>query len=250
MIEKPIQAQLLTEGDRVVIYDAARLPAPAAGLFLPDSWPARTLLDRGRGATFVVPFDFCDAVLRRYRRGGVVSKLLNDRYLWTGYARSRPVREFRLLAEAVGAGLPVPRPLAAEARRVGAYYTGSLLMVLIPEAKTLSARLTGAPDWQQLDWRALGSVLGRTHRLGFAHADLNAHNILIDAAQAHWLIDWDRGQRRRVDAHWPLHVLARLQRSLRKLYGSERLAASDARLGWQQLLAAHEHASREEVAHG
>ena len=33
MIEKAIQAQMLTDGDRVVIYDAARLPPPVAAWF-------------------------------------------------------------------------------------------------------------------------------------------------------------------------------------------------------------------------
>lgn len=238
---RPIQAQLLTEGDRVVIYDAARLPAPAPGLFDPGAFSERDLLDRGRGATFAVRVNALDAVLRRYRRGGVVSRWLNDRYLWTGHARARPIREFRLLAEALAAGLPVPRPLAAEARRQGAYYTGSLLMERIADARTLSSILTTAPDWQRVDWSALGQLLGRTHALGFQHADLNAHNVMIDTAGVYWLIDWDRGQRRALDRHWPAHVLQRLQRSLRKLYG-ERVSAVDARQGWQQLLAAHERA--------
>lgn len=245
---RAIQAQLWTEGDRVVIYDAARLSAPAASLFDPDAFSERALLDRGRGATFAVRIDTLDAVLRRYRRGGVVSRWIQDRYLWTGHARARPIREFRLLAEALAAGLQVPRPLAAEARRQGAYYTGSLLMERIADAQTLSSILAAMPDWQRIDWSALGQVLGRTHAHGFQHADLNAHNVMVDAAGAHWLIDWDRGQRRALDRHWPAQVLQRLQRSLRKLYG-ERVSASDARQGWQQLLAGHERAL-EAGAHG
>ncbi|MFO1495044.1 MAG: 3-deoxy-D-manno-octulosonic acid kinase [Lysobacterales bacterium] len=239
VVVRPIQAQLWTEGDRVVIYDAARLPAPAASLFDPAAFSERDLLDRGRGATFAVRLPSGEAVLRRYRRGGVVSRWLQDRYLWTGHTRARPIREFRLLAEALAAGLPVPRPLAAEARRQGAYYTGSLLMARIADARTLSGVLADAPDWQVVDWQALGALLGRTHALGFQHADLNAHNVMIDGAGRHWLIDWDRGQRRTLDRHWPTQVLLRLQRSLRKLY-AERASASDARLGWQQLLAAHD----------
>lgn len=237
MIERAIQAQMLTDGDRVVIYDAARLPAPAAAWFDPAHWPQRRVLDKGRGATYAIDAPFGAAVLRRYRRGGAVARVLKDSYVWTGTASARPLREFRLLAAAVAAGLPVPRPLAAEVRRRGAFYTGDLLMAQIAAAETLSARLAATADWTAIDWTRLGSTLGQVHASGFQHADLNAHNLLLDAHGAVWVIDWDRG-RQRDPAGWSAEVLARLQRSLRKLYGA-RAEAADARTGWQQLLAAH-----------
>ena len=237
MIERAIQAQMLTDGDRVVIYDVARLPAPAAAWFDPAHWPQRRVLDKGRGATYAIDAPFGAAVLRRYRRGGAVARVLKDSYVWTGTASARPLREFRLLAAAVAAGLPVPRPLAAEVRRRGAFYTGDLLMAQIAAAETLSARLAATADWTAIDWTRLGSTLGQVHASGFQHADLNAHNLLLDAHGAVWVIDWDRG-RQRDPAGWSAEVLARLQRSLRKLYGA-RAEAADARTGWQQLLAAH-----------
>ncbi|MBK9656549.1 MAG: hypothetical protein IPO66_14245 [Rhodanobacteraceae bacterium] len=108
MIEQPIQAQMLTDGDRVVIYDAARLPAPQPGWFTPEHWPQRSVLDRGRGATFALHADFGDAVLRRYRRGGAVARCSGqlcvdrcrpsrDRCASSGCSRpqSRPVCRFR-----------------------------------------------------------------------------------------------------------------------------------------------------------
>ena len=242
MIEQPIQAQMLTDGDRVVIYDAARLPAPPPSWFTPEHWLQRSVLDRGRGATFALQADFGDAVLRRYRRGGAVARVLKDSYVWTGVAQSRPIREFRLLAAAVALGLPVPRPLAAEVRRRGAFYSGDLLMARIDAAQTLSTLLTDSADWQSLDWSAIGATIGRIHAQGFEHADLNAHNLLLDVGNHVWLIDWDRGRRRAAGA-WVEPVLARLQRSLRKLFGS-RVDAQDARTAWQALLDAHAEALR------
>lgn len=242
MIEQPIQAQMLTDGDRVVIYDAARLPAPPPGWFTPEHWPQRSVLDRGRGATFALQADFGDAVLRRYRRGGAVARVLKDSYVWTGVAQSRPIREFRLLAAAVALGLPVPRPLAAEVRRRGAFYSGDLLMARIDAAQMLSALLTDLADWQALDWPAIGATIGHIHAQGFEHADLNAHNLLLDSGKRVWLIDWDRG-RRRARGAWVDSVLARLQRSLRKLFGA-RVDAEDAQAAWQLLLDAHAEALR------
>lgn len=235
--ERPIEAEMLTEGARVVIWDAARLARPRAEWFDPAHWPRRRVLDRGRGATFAIEADFGCAVLRRYRRGGAVARVLKDRYVWTGQAQARPFAEFRLLAAATAAGLPVPRPLAAQVRRHGAFYSGDLLMAEIAGAQTLSARLQALADWSALDWQGIGRTLGRVHAAGFQHADLNAHNLLLDAAQGVHVIDWDRGRRRSGGA-WTQEVLARLQRSLRKLFGA-RIDAADADQGWRALLAAH-----------
>ncbi len=236
---------MLTDGDRIVIYDAARLPAPAPAWFTPEHWPQRSVLDRGRGATFALRASFGDAVLRRYRRGGAVARVLKDSYVWTGVAQTRPLREFRLLAAAVTAGLPVPRPLAAEVRRHGAFYSGDLLMARIDAAQTLSALLATVTDWGVIDWRAIGATLGRIHARGFEHADLNAHNLLLDGAQRVWVIDWDRG-RQRSRGDWTDRVLTRLQRSLRKLHGA-RADADDARTSWRSLLDAHAAALAEIV---
>jgi 3-deoxy-D-manno-octulosonic acid kinase len=244
VIETPIQARMLTDGDRVVIYDAARLPPPAPAWFTPEHWPERNVLDRGRGATYALRTGFGDAVLRRYRRGGAVARVLKDSYVWTGDAQTRPVREFRLLAAATAKGLPVPRPLAAEVRRRGALYSGDLLMARIDAAQTLSARLAASDDWTSIDWRAIGTALGRIHAHGFQHADLNAHNLLLDDRHRVWVIDWDRG-RQRARGDWSEQVLARLQRSLRKLFGA-RVDADGARMGWRSLLAAHATAAATE----
>lgn len=248
MIEQGIVAQMVVEGDRIVIHDGLRVPSPRMEWFDADHWSRRELLDRGRGATFGVRLEIGEAVLRRYRRGGLVARLLADRYVWTGIEWARPVAEFRLLAAAVAAGLPVPRPLAALVHRDGSFYTGALLMERIPGAETLSARLARLRDWRDFDWEALGRLLGRTHALGFRHADLNAHNVLIDGGESLWLIDWDRGSRP-APGPWPARVLDRLARSLRKLYGP-RAEATDARESWQSLLRAHERGSAMEAAGG
>ncbi len=237
---------MLTDGERIVIYDAARLPPPTPAWFTPEHWPERSVLDRGRGATFALRAGFGEAVLRRYRRGGAVARVLKDSYVWTGDAQTRPVREFRLLAAAIAQGLPVPRPLAAEVRRRGALYSGDLLMARIAGTETLSARLAASDDWNDVDWGRIGATLGRIHAHGFQHADLNAHNLLLDDQHQVWVIDWDRG-RQRARGDWSEQVLARLQRSLRKLFGA-RADAEVARLGWRRLLDAH--AAALESTHG
>jgi 3-deoxy-D-manno-octulosonic acid kinase len=60
------------------------------------------------------------------------------------------------------------------------------------------------------------------------HADLNAHNVLLDAADRVWLVDFDRGELRARGA-WTHANLARLERSLVKVsagrYRAEHWAA-------------------------
>jgi 3-deoxy-D-manno-octulosonic acid kinase len=64
-------------------------------------------------------------------------------------------------------------------------------------------------------WQDVGSCIRRFHDAGYCHADLNSRNILVDAAQKIWLLDWDRGRRQRSGA-WREANLGRLQRDLEK----------------------------------
>lgn len=241
--EKPILAQTLVEGRRIVIYDAARLPAPTPDRFVAANWPDPVLLDGGRGHTYAVRGDFGEAVLRRYRRGGAIARYLGDRYLWSGIERARPIAEFKLLVAAHAAGLRVPRPLAAQVQREGMFYTGDLMMARIAGQK-LSSALDTMPDWSAFHWAALGNSIGKVHAAGFEHADLNAHNVLIDTGNRVWLIDWDRGSRRDPKSgNWPQANLNRLQRSLHKVFGA-RMRAPGADAGWAALVEAHARALR------
>jgi len=247
--EKPILAQTNFEASRVVIYDRARLSPPGVELFKVQHWPQACLLDGGRGRTYGIRADFGDAVLRHYRRGGFISRFVEDRYLWTGAARSRPVREFELLAQAHAAGLRVPRPIAAQVLRFGAVYSGDLIMARIVDGQKLSNLLLGQSDWTRVNWAGLGNVIGRAHASGFEHADLNAHNVLSDSAGRFWIIDWDRGRRSDPQSgSWTTANLLRLQRSLRKLFQS-RLDEPDARKAWSALVEAHARAVRAATAY-
>jgi 3-deoxy-D-manno-octulosonic acid kinase len=65
-------------------------------------------------------------------------------------------------------------------------------------------------------WRAVGACIARFHSAGFCHADLNAHNLQLDDADSAYLLDWDRGRRRK-SGTWRESNLRRLQRSLHKI---------------------------------
>jgi 3-deoxy-D-manno-octulosonic acid kinase len=193
------------------------LDSAGEALFDPQFWAARAELspvNGGRGAAWFIDSGGHRWVLRHYRRGGFVARLSQDRYLWTGEARVRAFAEYRLLATLAERGLPVPKPIAARYRRLGFRYRCDLITRRIEGAESLSSML--ATGVSEESWRAVGAAIGRLHRCGVDHADLNAHNILVDSVGAVSVIDFDRGRVREGGA-WTVRNLGRLQRSLEKV---------------------------------
>lgn len=172
----------------------------------------------GRNVTWFVGRTSQPLVLRHYYRGGLIGKLLQDTYLFTGVTHSRPYREFVLLQELARLGLPACRAVAARIRRCGLVYRADLLMEQVIDARDLVAHLQRGPLADEC-WQRIGQTLADFHRHGVYHADLNAHNILLDKAGQVWLIDFDRGQLRQPDRRWQAQNLARLQRSFEKESG-------------------------------
>jgi 3-deoxy-D-manno-octulosonic acid kinase len=201
-----------------MLYDASRVGNADPALFDAAAWRAQGALaaaSTGRGAVYFITAGERRWVLRHYRRGGWAARLSTDSYLWTGEERTRSFREWRLLQELRDAALPVPVPVAARYCRRGLIYRGDLITEEIPGAQPLSALLRAGP----LDagtWRDVGRCIRRFHDAGVYHADLNAHNILLDGAGRVYLIDFDRGSRR-APGSWRAANLARLARSLRKV---------------------------------
>jgi 3-deoxy-D-manno-octulosonic acid kinase len=175
-----------------------------------------------------------DWVLRHYHRGGFPARFNRDLYLWTGLERSRPWREWRLLAGLYKEGLPVPQPVAAQVRPFGPFYRGDLITRRIPDSGSLAERLA-ADGAERIPWSELGRCLRRFHAKGVFHADLNAHNLLLDSSGGIYLIDFDRGERRTQANAWQEANLERLCRSLRKVSTDDAAAGR----GWTALLDAY-----------
>ena len=194
-------------------------PAPIVAEWFRDRyWRERNLVvgeEPGRGAVLFVRRGAWTWALRHYRRGGAVARLTADRYLWTGLDRTRAFREWRLLRDLHDEGLPVPRPVAAHVRRSGMTWRGDIITERIAETRSLASAMTAG----RIDagaWEAIGSTLRRFHDRGVDHADLNAHNVLLDAGMQVFIVDFDRGAVR-TGATWKRRNLSRLRRSLDKI---------------------------------
>lgn len=223
--EDRVEIQVDRRPRHALVFDAARCaPDEAAAWF--DAPAASVTTDGGRGGVRWFDTRHGRAVARHYRRGGAIARFIADRYLYTGLARTRAYREFELLAHAHGLGLPVPRPLAARIERRGWTYRADLATRAIEGARTLASRVEeGALEG--FDWRALGATIARFEAAGIRHADLNAHNVLVDAGGRFWLLDFDRGRIVR-DVARDGRALARLERSLRKVGLARVVAHPDA----------------------
>ncbi|MDH5180674.1 MAG: 3-deoxy-D-manno-octulosonic acid kinase [Gammaproteobacteria bacterium] len=210
-------SQVIKVKNYILLHDAKWV------VTVPDKWfnishwqKENAVLGRamGRGSTWFVRHNNRELALRHYKRGGMVARLLEDRYLWLGLKMTRAWREWHLLAEMFEAGLPVPQPLAARVSRHGLLYSADLITARIPDTQSLTAILAEHPLQEAL-WGQIGATIARFHQAGYCHADLNANNILLDSKQQIFLIDFDRGSKRKHGA-WRFKNLERLLRSLHK----------------------------------
>jgi 3-deoxy-D-manno-octulosonic acid kinase len=242
-----IEAQVQSTANGAIVFDRALGVVPDATWFERAHWAALGRSDAqsgGRGGVAFVETPVGACALRHYHRGGLMARVSADRYLWGGARRTRAFREFHLLARLANAGLPVSAPIAARYVREGFYYRADLLTRRVAPARTLAERLASASLNAALA-QAIGRTIARFHAANIWHADLNAHNILIDEGTAEsdhavWIIDFDRGRERKPKLAWQQANLKRLRRSLDKL-GARRSVDFDARF-WHPLLTAYHDA--------
>lgn len=211
-------------------FEAHRLiECPRAPTLSVPAEDGRRELPGGRGAVRIVDAGpLGEAVLRPYRRGGLVGRFNRRRYFAGNRAFDELVCTHRLRRR----GAPVPEALAAVQVSLRPGYAGCLATRRVPRSRPSSIALAapGAPVEALLE--AMGRSVRRFHEAGGVHADLNAHNLLVsdDADGPVTIIDLDRGSVCGGPAP-PRIVRAnrqRLRRSLRKLELFEALERWDA----------------------
>ena len=203
-----------------MLYDTLRTSNFSADFFEPEYWRRHDAIEGtalGRGTTWFIRAGDASFVLRHYRRGGLMAKISKDAYFWKGESETRSFAEWYLTYHLHRAGLPVPTPIAARYKRDGMFYRADIITQRIENSESLAARLARGP-LPLMQWIAVGRCIRRFHDAGVHHADLNAHNILLNPISEVYLLDFDRG---RIEARgaWEQDVWARLRRSLEKIKG-------------------------------
>lgn len=177
----------------------------------------------GRGVSWAFSVGGHDWVVRHYRRGGAIARILRDRYLKLG--ATRPARELRASIAARAKGIRTPGVVAYAVYPAGAHYRADIVTRWIRGAEDLAAVTWGADartaEQRAAAWSATGRLLATAFTGGLRHPDLNLRNILISGdrgAPEAWLIDLDRCRVREQLRHGERRqMLERFHRSRRKL---------------------------------
>ena len=217
--QKPMTPTTTQQKNHHFLFDAEILTEARVELFDPRYHrQQRTIQGEalGRGTTYFVRIEECGCVLRHYQRGGLIAKFVKNRYLWTGINNTRAWREWHLLKQMMDKGLPVPQPVAAHVVKKGISYQADLITLRLNNSKSLSEYLRKKPMPQE-QWRNIGRVIRAFHDAGIYHADLNAHNVMLNDKNEVFLIDFDKGQLRQPNKSWQQANIERFQRSLQKL---------------------------------
>ncbi|NLJ61694.1 MAG: 3-deoxy-D-manno-octulosonic acid kinase [Alcaligenaceae bacterium] len=211
MIQTPI---------RTVDADGIRynpdLIAPRLALFDPATpeLNAQPVTQGGRNAAWFIQCDGQSAVLRHYRRGGLIAKLVKKTYWWLGAERTRSWAEYAVMLHLYNNRVPVPLPLAALWQRRILGYQAAIITQRIEKAQPIAQYIEKIPP------ESVAIVVKQMHDAGVWHADLNVFNLLIDVQQQIYVIDFDRARRFDVvDSKHRQNNLLRLRRSLIKVRG-------------------------------
>lgn len=148
---------------------------------------------KGRGGVGRLTVSGHELVVRPYRRGGALRSLLHDRYLQPVRAR----RELEVLHRLQMEGVPVVAPIAALAKKGGAFWRLRLCTEWLSDAHTVPAFLAAYPERRRQAVEGVGLVLRLAFAAGLRHPDLHLDNVLCrpsgDKVRA-VLVDLDRAR--------------------------------------------------------
>jgi 3-deoxy-D-manno-octulosonic acid kinase len=225
-IVKPYQEKVYQKGNVYCCFNADAIKTFNPEMLDSAYWQRQDAVTgsaQGRGTTWFVEYDALDKssqqkqqwVLRHYFRGGLIGKIIHDKYLFLGQNNTRAAQEYRLLNTLQRLELPAPKPIAYRVKRKGLFYQADLLSSRIEQAQDLVALLSIKALPINV-WLEVGRVIHRFHKAGIYHHDLNAHNILLDENKKVWLIDFDQGEQRPKSTKWQHSNMKRLLRSFKK----------------------------------
>jgi len=238
------QFSRLEQGNITCLFNKTLITNFSAEMLSPEYWQQKNSVTgsaQGRGTTWFVAYSIGnniqhDWVLRHYYRGGLIGKIINDSYWYSGLEKTRAACEFALLRHMNTLQLPAPEPIAYRVIQDGLFYKADLLSSRIQHAQDLVAILSKQSLSDDV-WYNIGATIKRFHHHGIYHHDLNSHNILVDDKEQVFLIDFDRGELRTnpVKTRWKQDNMARLQRSfLKELNKLDQFNFSDD--NWQTLM--------------
>ncbi|MFT6269938.1 MAG: 3-deoxy-D-manno-octulosonic acid kinase [Alphaproteobacteria bacterium] len=195
---------------------------------------------QGRGTVYFFSLGNKELVLRHYKRGGLVAKLSNDKFIFNTISNTRCYEELSVLQHLHSKNVNVPSPIAGKVTRKGIFYTADIITEVIPNTIELHEVLQSEPV-SLSTWHEIGTQLKKMHNAQVFHGDINVKNVLLNrptGPQAIHLLDFDKCEIRQGD-DWKEANLARFKRSLLKQAGKFKhyyYHQND----WDQMLIAYE----------
>ncbi|HEX7707119.1 MAG TPA: lipopolysaccharide kinase InaA family protein [Thermoanaerobaculia bacterium] len=184
-----------------------------------------TVIFRGRRPVVSGLVGTSRVVVKRLHHGGVLASIGKDRFF-----TSRRVHSHIELADYLTShGIATPRVEFASWRRINGLVRGEVGFELIEGAIDADACFFGQ-EARPVGWEAraaaIGSLVGRLHKIGFMHADLNLMNLLFTPVGELYVLDLDKTvlSDRLPTIRARMKNLERLERSIRK-QGGQRSAS-------------------------
>ena len=170
----------------------------------------------GRGRTYLVNDpEGRRVIIRHYYRGGMMAKLLNDKFLSFSSTAERSVQEYDLLLRMRAMGLHVPTPILARVTRSGLFIRNDIITKEITGARNVGKILSERP-MTDAEILKMGEAIGTLFRAGIYHSDLNINNLLLDGADNPWICDFDKCEMIKITPKRYNEMVSRLKRSFDK----------------------------------
>ena len=143
----------------------------------------------GRGQAAPVELWSRRLYMKKYFRGGVLGRILGDRY----FSERRFLRELAAYERAERAGARVPVPFALLVKKGGVSARAWLFTEPVEGTVSLREALNAGNDAiRRRLLRRAGETVGRMHSAGVLHPDLTLENVRADAGGEVILFDFDR----------------------------------------------------------
>lgn len=143
----------------------------------------------GRGMVKRIKLENTNGVLKSYRRGGVIGKVLKNFHV--KFTKSRSELEFDCLAKMAKLGVNVSEPIAF-IHTAGILYSAWLITKEIPASRSLAdLSVENEPVARDVVAKAAIEIV-KLIKMGLLHLDLHPGNVLLGGDKQVYLIDFDK----------------------------------------------------------
>jgi 3-deoxy-D-manno-octulosonic acid kinase len=163
--------------------------------FDPKYWQDKNQINKigiGRADAYLIDLDNQQWVLKEYRRGGRIGRILSNQYFYLSAKNIRPIKEWKIINQLFLSGLPIPKPIGLLVSTAPFIYSASLITEYLKDTVTLLDKIMIGGNLNEYYWKSIGITIKKFHDYGVSHSDLNLRNLLINNKNEIFMIDFDK----------------------------------------------------------